>query len=695
MKKNSFIIFCFLLGQCYNYSFAQESTAFYKKAQQLLGDFNAFHILPAENTEVVSREMVELFFTDIDPDGSVLKQNDLNYLRKYSGAFLEELTSGKDNFIEKAIQVYKRALISSDSILDVIAAKPLNFKEKDSVSFFVSNQKPVYSDNLNHQAKRTLKHVKLLCLRKAYAADTIALSEEQFHNKANTYAKNSIARLKKELKEKLNSYEKTCASSLLNAMAKRFDPHSDYFTFEQKNNFNRSLSAHIESFGFMLDENDNDEIEIAYMNPGGSAWMSNEISEGDLFVSMMLGNKKYTPEEGELEQLQELIENTAEKIMDLELKKKSGLLKTVRLIKRKTESDENNVKGYILKGNGKNMGYIALPSFYTEMDDPGQPGCANDVAKEILKLENDTISGLIIDLRSNGGGSMLEAMNLAGIFIDEGPLFIYKEKGRKPTLMKDMNRGTVFKKPIIVMINEFSASASELFSNVVKDYNLGLVVGQPSYGKGTAQVVLPLDTNLLHRKHLPDNATSDFIKVTNGRFYRLNCSSHQGAGVIPDIAFPSARGMYSWYRESAMPYYLRPDSVQKKVVYTPKASLPLEQLLEQSQKRQTLSPDFKNFRSKADSLVQFMSMPQRIPLNQKGFSSYSKKMEHFSEMAEQASAARQNTIKARNNTFDKKLYEINPDLKAFNLEVIQSINEDIFINETFQILNDLINTQQK
>ena len=113
------------------------------------------------------------------------------------------------------------------------------------------------------------------------------------------------------------------------------------------------------------------------------------------------------------------------------------------------------------------------------MEENSLPGCANDVAKEILKLENDTISGLILDLRNNGGGSVKEAMNLAGIFIDEGPLFIIKEKNKRPGLIKDINRGSVFKKPVLVLINETSASASELFANIVKDYNLG-VVGWPN-----------------------------------------------------------------------------------------------------------------------------------------------------------------------------------------------------------------------
>jgi carboxyl-terminal processing protease len=321
------------------------------------------------------------------------------------------------------------------------------------------------------------------------------------------------------------------------------------------------------------------------------------------------------------------------------------------------------------------------------MEQNTAPGCANDVAKEILKLEGDSITGLIIDIRNNGGGSMLEAVNLAGIFVDEGPLFIYKEKNKKPALVKDINRGSIFKKPLVVMINETSASASELFSNIVKDYNLGLVVGQTSYGKGTAQNVYPLDTNVLRVRNGMATAT-DFIKVTQAKFYRLNNSTHQGTGVVPDVVLPSSPG-YSIYKESKEAFFLESDVVTKNVVYTPNPVISVAGIQQKSAERIQKSTDFKRYKQSSDSIVDFLNNPPKLVLKFKEFKKYQEYSENLYKSYEKAVQSTTTDIKCLNNTFDKKITEVNEQTKEFNEKVRESIEKDLFINEAFYIINDL------
>jgi len=315
------------------------------------------------------------------------------------------------------------------------------------------------------------------------------------------------------------------------------------------------------------------------------------------------------------------------------------------------------------------------------------PGCANDVAKEILKLEGDSINGLIIDLRNNGGGSMLEAMNLAGIFVDEGPLFIYKEKNKKPYLQKDINRGSIFKKPLVLMVNEISASASELFANIVKDYNIGIVVGQTTYGKGTAQHVLPLDTNALRFKSSM-TSVSDFIKITNGKFYRLNCSTHQGTGVAPDVVLPDSPG-YGMYKESQEAFYIEPDVIVKNVVYTPNPAIDRASLQQKSAARIAASADFRHYKQSADSMLAFLNQPQRVVLKFAGFKVYKQSTDKLYKSYEHAVRSENHQVDCLNNTFDRKISEVNEQTKEFNTKVREAIEKDIFINEAFYILNDL------
>ncbi|MGZ3921800.1 MAG: carboxy terminal-processing peptidase, partial [Bacteroidia bacterium] len=311
--------------------------------------------------------------------------------------------------------------------------------------------------------------------------------------------------------------------------------------------------------------------------------------------------------------------------------------------------------------------------------------CANDVAKEIVKLEHDTIKGLIIDLRNNGGGSMQEAMNLAGIFVDEGPLFILKEKDKKPFIVKDINRGSLFKKPLVVMINETSASASELFSNIVKDYNIGLIVGQTSYGKGTAQNIIPLDTNAL----LTREPTSDFIKITNSKFYRLNCTTHQGNGVTPDVELP-ALPAYSIYKENKEKFHLASDTIVKKVVYTPNPPVNLNSIKEKSSQRVKASDDFKRFCLSADSVSMLLSATQKVALKYPDYKKYKSQTNTLFTSFENAAKSKDPAIDCVNNTFDKQLSEVNEITKEFNDRILESIKKDIFIAETFNIINDLI-----
>ena len=179
------------------------------------------------------------------------------------------------------------------------------------------------------------------------------------------------------------------------------------------------------------------------------------------------------------------------------IKKPDGAERTVILLKEKMEEDDehNKVKSFLLKGS-KTIGFISLPSFYQdwENENSGVNGCANDVAKEILKLKKENIEGLIIDLSYNGGGSMEEAVELSGIFIDFGPVGMQKGRDSKIYTLKDVNRGTIYDGPLMLMVNGYTASASEMVAGTLQDYHRAVIVGTPTYGKATAQVVLPMDT---------------------------------------------------------------------------------------------------------------------------------------------------------------------------------------------------------
>jgi carboxyl-terminal processing protease len=521
------------------------------------------------------------------------------------------------------------------------------------------------------------------------------LTEEDFNLKAQVFSKTIISNFQKSVNENIKTVSGYIESTLLNAIAQRYDPHSNYFTEAQNQDFQLQLSASLNSFGFFLDENEDGAVIISGIEPGGSAWLSNEVNIGDIFISFKTNAEKTASEDFSAYEIQDKLSKIKEDKILLTVKKQNGLLKTIKLIRQKVASTDNSVKGYLLSAAQLKIGYISLPSFYTDMEEHNKPGCANDVAKEILKLENDTIAGLILDLRNNGGGSVMEAMNLAGIFIDEGPLFVTKEKNKKPALVKDINRGSVFKKPLVVLINEASASASELFANILKDYKLGVVVGQTSYGKGSAQNIIPLDTNLLqpqNKEALKNN--SDFIKITTSKFYRLNTSTHQGTGVSPDISLPATPG-YSDLKENKEPFYLKPDSIVKKVVYNANPPINFQALADNSSKRISSSKDFNRFRQVSDSISEMIYKTQKVALKFKDFKKYKKETDQMYASAENSFETSATDIVCSNNKFDLQLEQVDNATMEFNARILQSLQKDIFINESFYIMRDLINQQKK
>jgi carboxyl-terminal processing protease len=284
-------------------------------------------------------------------------------------------------------------------------------------------------------------------------------------------------------------------------LANCYDPHTVFLPQEEKERFDEAVGQTPKRFGFEMDENEDGDIVIDRLQPGSSAFKSGAINAGDKIVAIQEPGKQVvqTGNSAMLVVDSVMSEMKTDKLL-VTVKKPDGTTRQVTLYKERfaTEEDEEDVvQGYVLKGT-KNIGYISIPDFYFDWENTstGINGCANDVAKEIIKLKKENIEGLIIDIRFNGGGSLQEAVDLAGIFIDGGPVAQLKTKEPKPYTLKDGNSGSIFDGPLLVMVNGHSASASETFSATMQDYNRAIIAGTTTYGKSTGQIIFPLDTTV-------------------------------------------------------------------------------------------------------------------------------------------------------------------------------------------------------
>jgi len=472
-------------------------------------------------------------------------------------------------------------------------------------------------------------------------------------------------------------------------IASCFDPHTEFFPPEEREHFESALGKQAFVFGFSLKEGKNGGILIDNLQPGSPAFKGGKLNKGDKFLTMRWdGGQQVDVSDVSIEDFSALLDESDHKLAFFTIKKADGPVIQVTLQKEQMadDGDEGKVKSFILKGTA-NVGYIYLPAFYEDWnaDNRGLNGCANDVGREILKLEKGNISGLILDLRYNGGGSAQEAAELAGIFIDAGPVAQVKEKWGRIYSLKDVDRGTVFDGPLVILVNGYSASASELVAGTLQDYNRAVIIGGPTYGKATMQVVFPMDTTVTPETYA-EKQTQNNIKITVSKLYRVNGETAQFRGVQPDILLPDILDAYA-SKEKDEPFALRPSTIGPNKYYTPYPPLAVSALAATAQPGIDTGSYFKAVRD----IIAFTKQ-------QKGARDVTLDMasllagDYFTERDENDAAITGTPSKkfvVQNNGYELERIQSNDELKEMNDEFSKQIAADAYINIAYDVLTKM------
>ena len=649
------------------------------------------HYKPVLWNDSASAMLYNKWLEEIDEEKLFFTQNEIVTLAALKNKLDEEMNGNGWAFFNTSTTLLSLGIKKADSVVNSFLAQPVDFSKPDYAEWPNKN----YAATNIEFAKYWQRYLKWQLLDKItdrYTNNAIKLTavlppdfakveqEERvkIKNKESLYLKSLLQVSQEFIGEKQDEY--------LNAVAWCYDPHSNYFNTKEKEEFSAQASAKEFSAGLSFTENEKGDKEIDYLQPGGSAWKSGELHKGDVLVKVKVNGKEYDIEGLDKSEVADLLESAGSGYVEVTVRTAAGEIKNVKLVQEKISSDEGIVKSYLLKGKN-NIGYINLPGFYSreeEAADIKYDGCANDVSKEIIKLKRDNIEGLIIDLRNNGGGSMWEAMQLAGIFIDAGPVASVKEKSGKVIFLKDPNRGTIYDGPLIVLINGASASASEFFSATLQDYNRALIVGGNTYGKGSAQVVVPLDTNKVD----PYKKYEDFIKVTNSKFYRINGSTVQWNGVQPDIVFPDVYEDVQ-FKERANESALVPDE-SKKGIYTSLAQLPIVDLKSKSEIRVVTNAYFKSMKEFAVWVSKYKSK-KIIPLQWKSFNDYKAKLKASFSLLDNENIGEAKLMNVFNNIFDKQRIDmLDEQDKSVNETYLKNIGKDNELAEACKIFEDWI-----
>jgi carboxyl-terminal processing protease len=540
----------------------------YEKILQIVGEYlKQGHFSPKDVNDDFSKKVYQKYFEELDQDKNIFLQQDLAALDQYSTKIDDEIKGAPVQFFLEAGKLFNKRIEEASAVYKDILSKPFDFTVNESV---VTDPKKINFPSTEAERKEVWrKRLKYLTLQrysdlvdaresnKGKEGFTVK-TDKQLEEEARSKVKTSMDRTFERYKLKFDDDEKF--SVFVNTITGMMDLHTEYMAPLDKRYFDEALSGSFDGIGAQLGYEEGN-IKIVSVLPGGPAQKSQQVEVGDVIVRV--GQGAETPVElagFDVTDAVKLIRGKKGTEVRLTLRKKDGSLKTIGLIRDKIIQDETYVRSAVINEGSSKIGYIFLPEFYANFNDPTDPHrSAVDVEQEVKKLKAEKVDGIVIDLRNNGGGSLNDVVQIAGLFIDRGPIVQVKSRGRSPEVLKDNDGGVLWDGPLAVMVNEFSASASEIFAAAMQDYGRAVIIGSTStYGKGSVQRSIGLDPD----NFMSSNSDLGSLKLTLQKFYRISGGSTQLKGVVPDIVIPDFYE-YLKIREKDNPNALPYDEINK------------------------------------------------------------------------------------------------------------------------------------
>ncbi|MCZ8227860.1 S41 family peptidase [Flavobacterium sp.] len=654
---------------------AQNNVAACKIISKINALIQKEHVQPKPVDDSLSVFVFDNLINDLDPARNLFFKSEYDSLAKNYRLKIDDLLQNEDcQFISTIENIYKKGLLRNKILLEKLATDSIDFSFRDTIRMY-KKAFPVYMTESNFE-KIWRKKIRFDVLTEV-AGSSKNLDSIQTHFKSlSDYYKeigiqNEMCKINNQLKRK-----STIAEKVYSFFCTYFDPHTNYFSVDSKSNFVSSLSKERLSLGFLVTLNEKNQIIIDEIDPNGPAFKNGKLKKGDQILS--ISNEKETLKVtcASLEEIGELIISDVNKIITLGIKRKGEKSFSVTLEKEVIKDEQNTVFSYVVEDKNK-IGYIKIPSFYSNFESNDKTGCADDVGTEIVKLQNDNIDGLVIDLMDNGGGSMEEAIKLAGLFVHHGPISIVVDNTKKQQVIQDPYRGYLYKGPVIILVNGNSASASEFFAAILQDYNRAMVIGSSTLGKATMQTILPLES-----------AEENFVKVTINKFYRITGKSHQSIGVIPDVQVPIIYESIV-QKEKDYPTAFKNDVLPTSITFKPYVKNKLiNQLAKNSQKRVFSSSYFKSIIGMNKKIDELVKNPRTIIPMQ--IDTVFEEQKAVTSLWESISSFKDESINlnVKNSSFNESLLEVYPSERTIKETQIKALKNNHYLNEAIKIIND-------
>jgi carboxyl-terminal processing protease len=669
-----------------------EPTNKYEKIIRNVGDMlQKIHYSPRKMDDAFSKEVFKKYLEDLDPDKYIFLQSDIKGLQKFETKIDDEILGSPIRFFPAASNLFTTRVTEASAFYKEILSKPFNFTVNESV--ILNAEKSVFPKNEAERKEVWRKRLKLLTLERYYE-----LLEEREKNKGKEkFVVKTDAELEQIARDKVtrimnkrfdfyrNKFkEEDRFNLLINTITSTFDPHTNFFPPIEKQSFDESMSGRFYGIGAQLRDDDGN-IKVVALTTGGPAWKAGDLQVDDIIIKVAQGKDEPTDLAGySVDDAVKLIRGKVGTDVRITVKRADGTIKEFTYKREEIVLEDTFARSAIVNSDKGKIGYIFLPEFYTDLDRPNGNHCSEDVAREVVKLKEQNVTGIVIDLRNNGGGSLYEVVQMVGLFIPEGPVVQVKGRTGSPKVLPDDNKTVLYDGPLAVMVNELSASASEIFAAAIQDYKRGIIIGSTStYGKGTVQRNIGLDENAAFSLSNSDLGT---VKLTLQKFYRINGGSTQLKGVTPDIVIPD-RWEFLKFREKDNPDALKWDEVGKANYNLWKNNYDADAVIAASMERLKQNQNLALLRTTVEWLSkrtdrEFSLQLEKYRADQKQVGESSRKVESFTKLTKELPIE----LLAADLT---KIGDDKDKLKR-SKDWLNNLKLDIYLDETIKVVTDMI-----
>ena len=662
-----------------------------KLVEAILFGLNRYHFQPKPVDDRFSRQVYDLYLHNIDGGKRFFTQADIDRLQAYETQLDDQAQAGTFEFFNLSVEIQEKSLDKTQGWYQQILSRPVDFTKNDF--FETEGKKLAWAKDDAELRSRWEKWMKYEVLSRVN--DELSNQEKPEYKGEKKTFETLEAEMRAKVLDIYDKYFKRLKKTdrtrrmeiYLNAIINVFDPHSGYFSPQEKADFDFKMSGKLEGIGARL-QSDGEKTTVTEIVPGGPAWKQGELEPKDVVLKVGQGDDQPVDVMGwEIDDVVSKIRGPKGTTVKLTVQKTDGSTRVISIVRDVVITEETLAKSLIMHTSDgpEKVGYIYLPKFYADFTPQGVTSCAEDVAKEVEKLKRENVKGIVLDLRNNGGGSLRDVVRMSGLFIEQGPIVQVKSRGHQPDINADSDPRVQYGGPLIVMVNGFSASASEILAAAMQDYGRAVIVGSTgTYGKGTVQRFWDLDLTTNDDSIKPMGE----MKLTIQKFYRITGKTTQLDGVKPDIVLPDS---YNYVdlgeRENDYPLdatTIEPVSFNQQAYHI----ADLGKLKANSSARVKNDQTFRKIEDNAQRLQRQKDMTQ-FPLQLDAYRKWDKKLEDESEQFE-------NMLKPIDNFQLDNLVADLPQIQSDTSRItrndswLKERKKDIQLYEALRVMQDMI-----